>query len=114
MKKWPSTAIERAASAAAIVPNPTLQPGLGIVTCCGTSAASLFGWQSQVPDPDLEQVQFIESSSMDGPYETTCSWLDGEPGRMPVQPIVRRRPVPPAHYPTWIDVQRVRAYTPRA
>ena len=36
MKKWPITAMERAASAAAIVPNPTLQPWFGRDTCCGT------------------------------------------------------------------------------
>jgi hypothetical protein len=39
MKKWARTAIERAASAAAKVPMPTLQPWLGRDMCLGTKTS---------------------------------------------------------------------------
>jgi hypothetical protein len=48
MKKCVRTAIDSAASAAAIVPGPIF--GVDIVKRVLTSGISLFGWRNQVPE----------------------------------------------------------------
>jgi hypothetical protein len=54
MKKCAKTAIERAASAAAIVPGPTL--AVGIVKRVATRGISLFGSRNQVPEWGIVRV----------------------------------------------------------
>jgi len=55
MKKCVSTAIDKAASAAAIVPAPTFgQDWLWTLKRCGTAADCAFGGQNQVPGSGID------------------------------------------------------------
>jgi hypothetical protein len=54
MKKCAKTAIDRAASAAAIVPGPTL--AVGIVKRVATKRISLFGRRKQVPERGIVRI----------------------------------------------------------